>query len=123
MERWFTTTLGRRKSFESTEVELAALGNRDEMVMTMRVEKQEQGGNGEVRGVNIYHELWLGMTFPLDHFRIKALRKGVQRAHVGAGSQPTMNTTKETDREVEGARHGVVGGVALCGLDLRYRTY
>ena len=34
-----------------------------------------------------YHELWVGLSLPLHHFRIKAVRKGVKKAHVEAGNQ------------------------------------
>ena len=42
----------------------------------------------KLQAVNFYHESWLGMTLPLDPFKVKTVRKGIQTAYVGAGSQP-----------------------------------
>ena len=37
--------------------------------------------------MNLYHEQWVGLPLPLQHFRIKAVRNGIKRAHVEAGNQ------------------------------------
>ena len=40
--------------------------------------------------VNLYHEQWLGMTLPWEHFRVQAAKKSIQRAHVGTGGWPRV---------------------------------
>ena len=42
---------------------------------------------GKLVAVNLYHEQWVGVSLPLQHFRIKAVKKGIKRAHVEAGNQ------------------------------------
>ena len=42
---------------------------------------------GKLVAVNVYHEQWVGLPLPLQHFRIKAVRKGIKRAHVEALNQ------------------------------------
>ena len=37
--------------------------------------------------VNVSHEKWVGLFLPLQHFRIKAVRKGIKRVHLEAGNQ------------------------------------
>ena len=41
---------------------------------------------GKLVAVNVYHEQWVGLPLPLQHFRIKAVRKGIKRVHVEAGT-------------------------------------
>ena len=42
---------------------------------------------GKLVAANFYHEQWVGSSLLLQHFRIKAVRKGIKRAHVEAGKQ------------------------------------
>ena len=42
---------------------------------------------GKLMAVNFYHEQWGGLTLPLQHFRIQAVKKRIRRAHAEAGNQ------------------------------------
>ena len=42
---------------------------------------------GKMVAVNFSHEQWVGLSLPLNHFRIKAVREGIKRAHVDGGTQ------------------------------------
>ena len=48
----------------------AVRGNRDSTVA------------GKLVAVNFFHEQWMGKSLSLNHFRIKAVKVGIQRAHV-----------------------------------------
>ena len=48
---------------------------------------KEASGAGNMVTVNVYHERWVEMPLPLQHFRIKVVRKGIKRAHADAGNQ------------------------------------
>ena len=39
-------------------------------------------GSGQLVAVNFFHEQWMGKTLPLKHFRIRAVKEGIKRAHV-----------------------------------------
>ena len=41
---------------------------------------------GKLVAVSFYHEQWVGLSLPLQHFRIKAVWKGIKKAHVKAGN-------------------------------------
>ena len=45
---------------------------------------------GKLVAVNFFHEQWMGKTLPLNHFRIKAVKEGIKRAHVEGGTQQRM---------------------------------
>ena len=42
---------------------------------------------GKLVAVNFYHEQWVGLSLPISHVRVKAVRQGIKRAHVESGSQ------------------------------------
>ena len=42
---------------------------------------------GKLVAVNFSHKQWVGRSLPLDHFRIKAAKGGIKRAHVEGGTQ------------------------------------
>ena len=42
---------------------------------------------GKMVALNVYHEQWVRLSLPLQHFRIQAVRMGIKRAHVEAGNQ------------------------------------
>ena len=46
-------------------------------------------GSGQKVAVN-FHEQWMGKSLPLNHFRIKAVKEGIKRAHVEGGTQQRM---------------------------------
>ena len=74
--------------------------------------------------VNFFHEQWMGKTLPLNHFRIKAIKEGIKRAHVEGGTQQRMRRplSREMLKEMEeAAKEWEVGGrVAWIGLALTY---
>ena len=41
----------------------------------------------KLMAVNVYHEQLRGLSLPLQHFRIQAVKKGIRRAEAEAGNQ------------------------------------
>ena len=74
--------------------------------------------------VNFFHEQWMGKTLPLNHFRIKAVKEGIKRAHVEGGTQQRMRRplSWEMLKEMEEAAKewGMGGRVVWIGLALTY---
>ena len=50
--------------------ECAAQGNRETTIA------------GQLIAVNVLYEQWVRTLLPLDHFRIKAVKEGIKKAHV-----------------------------------------
>ena len=71
---------------------------------------------GKLVAVNVYHEQWVGLSLPPQHFRIKAVKKGIEKAHVEAGNQTrvrrplTWEMIKVTEESI-----GLVGSGAWVG--------
>ena len=42
---------------------------------------------GKLMAVNVYHEHWGQLSPPLQHFRIKAEKKSIRRAHEESGNK------------------------------------
>ena len=45
-------------------------------------ENRESPVAGKLVAINFFHEQWMEKTLPLNHFRIKAVKEGIKRAHV-----------------------------------------
>ena len=79
---------------------------------------------GEVQAVNFYHEQWMGLSLILGHFRVKAVRQGIRRAHAEVGNQPEMRRprTWEMVKDLEGCAVNWVlrGRVIWMGLMLSF---
>ena len=79
---------------------------------------------GKLVAFDFVHEQWIRKSLPRNHFRIKAVREGIQRAYVERGSQQRMRRplSWEMLKEMEeAAKEWRVGGrVAWIGLDLTY---
>ena len=79
---------------------------------------------GKLVAVKFFHEQWMGKSLPLNHFRIKAVREGIKRAHVEEGTQQRVRRplSWEMLKEMEKAAKewGVGRRVAWIGLPLTY---
>lgn len=42
---------------------------------------------GKLLGVNVFHEKWVGRILLSNHFRIKGVEEGINRAHAVGGAQ------------------------------------
>jgi len=66
----------------------------------------------------------MGRSLPLNHYRIKAVKEGIQRAHVEGGTQQRVRRALswEVFKGMEGAAKewGVGERVASIGLALTY---
>ena len=75
---------------------------------------------GKLMAVNFFHEQWMGKTLTLNHFRIKAVKEGIKRAHVEGGTQQRIKRplSWEMVKEMKEAamEWGVGGRVAWIGL-------
>lgn len=49
--------------------------------------KQETTVARKLEAVNVVHEQWVGRPLRLSHFRIKAYKESVKRAHAEGGNQ------------------------------------
>ena len=82
---------------------------------------------GKLMTVDFYHEQWLGLSLPLQHFRIKVARKGIKRAHVGAGDEKRVRRplTWEMTRVMEESigEWGVGGRIVWIGLALMFQLF
>ena len=80
---------------------------------------------GKLMAVNFHHEQWRGLSLPLQHFRIKAVEKGIKRAHVEAENQTRESRplTSEITRVMEEGigEWGVGGRIVWVGLALTYQ--
>ena len=80
---------------------------------------------GKLMAVNLYHEQWRGLSLPLQHFRIQAVKKGVRRAYAEAGNQARVRRplTWEMTRVMEESigAWGVGGRIVWIGLALTYQ--
>ena len=45
---------------------------------------------GKLVAINIYHEQWVGLSLPVNHVMVRAVRQGVKRAHVESGTQQRL---------------------------------
>ena len=45
---------------------------------------------GKLVAVNAYHEQWVGLSLPIKHVRVRAVRQGTKRAHVESRSQQRL---------------------------------
>ena len=45
---------------------------------------------GKLVAVNVCHEQWVGLSLPINHVRVRAVRQEIKRAHVGSGSQQQL---------------------------------
>lgn len=79
-------------------------------------------GNKEGWAANFDNEQWMGLLLPLGHFRLKAARQGIKKAHVEVDNQPKTwrQLTWELAKELEGCVvYWRVGGrVMWMGLTL-----
>lgn len=59
---------------------------------------------GKLQAVTFYHEQWVGLSRPLGHFRVKAVRQGIQKVHTKVGNQPKSwrSLTWELVKDLEG---------------------
>ena len=79
---------------------------------------------GKLITVNFYHEQWVGLSSPLQHVRIKAVKNGIKRAQVEARNQTRVSRplTWEMIRVMEETigEWGVGGTITWIGLALSY---
>ena len=63
---------------------------------------------GELEAVNFYHEQWVGLSLPISHVRVKAVRRGIKRAHVESGSQQRVRRPLTWGKlpEIKGGSYG-----------------
>ena len=55
-----------------------------------------------------FHEQWIGRSLPQNHFLIKAVKEGIERAHVeGGNQQQDVERDGELQRRGEWAEEGV----------------
>ena len=45
---------------------------------------------GKLVEVKFYREQWGGLSLPINHVRVRAVRQGIKRAHVESGSQQRL---------------------------------
>ena len=80
---------------------------------------------GKLIPVNFYHEQRVGVSLPVQQSRIKAVKKGIKRAHVEAGNQTRVRRplTWETIRVMEESigEWSVGGRIAWIGLALSHQ--
>ena len=77
---------------------------------------------GKLVAVNVYDEQWVGLYLSLQHFRIRAVRNGMKRAHVEAGNQTWVRRPLKWEivrvMEESIGEWGVGGRIAWIGLAL-----
>ena len=80
---------------------------------------------GTWMAVNFNHEQWGGLSLPLQHFRIQAVKKGIRRAHAEAENHARVRRplTWEIISVVEESigEWGVGGRIVWIGLALTYQ--
>ena len=73
----------------------------------------------------VFHEQWVGLSLPLQHFSVQAVKKGIRRAHAEAGNQARVRRplTWEMIRVMEESigAWGVRGRIVWIGLALTYQ--
>lgn len=52
--------------------------------------EQRRYHNWKHQAVNFYHEQWTCLSLPVGHFRVRAVRQGIERARVEAGKEAKM---------------------------------
>ena len=80
---------------------------------------------GKLVAVNFYHEQSVGLSLPVNHVRVRAVRQGIERALVESGSQQRLRRPL-TWRMLAGMERGsqewgMGSRVMWIGLALTYR--
>ena len=73
------------------------------MAFCCAVEKNKEATiGGKLAAVNVYHDQWVGLSLPISHVRVRAVRQGVKGTH----GQRRSTAGKETINAGDAGRDG-----------------